>query len=243
MRFAFSITGTRSRRSAVFDPTLPGRPRTPRQPRSRNTEERILRAFGELLAESRFEDVSVQQVAGRAGVSVGGFYARFGSKDDALLHLLYAGYVRDALQLAERVLDPARWEGAGIAPIAHAYFKLILDAGHDHNVVLRELVSRTRVNPDAVAGSDAWAAFRQGIHEPFRQLMAARMAEVDHADPAFALRFAFSACSSALRETVLFGHMAPSMGPVDEATLARELARMFCRYLGVPCTDADLSRT
>jgi AcrR family transcriptional regulator len=225
----------------VFDPELPARPRTPRQPRSRDTEERILRAFGELLEGSRFEDVSVQQVAGRAGVSVGGFYARFGSKDDALLHLLYAGYVRDALALAERVLDPERWRGAGIAPIAHAYFTLMLDAGHGHNGVLRELVSRTRLNPDAVRDSAAWASFRQGVHEPFRRLMAERMAEVDHADPQLAVRFAFSACSSALREALLFGHMEPSMGPVDEPTLARELARMFCRYLGVPFTDADAS--
>jgi AcrR family transcriptional regulator len=222
----------------VIDSSPPTRQRTPRQPRSRDTEERILRAFGELLAESSFEAVSVQQVAGRAGVSVGGFYARFGSKDDALLHLLYAGYVRDAIAMAERVLDPARWQGVGIAPIALAYFKLMLEAAYAHNGVLREMVSRTRANPDAVRDNAAWASFRQGVHEPFRRLMAERMAEVDHPDPPFALRFAFATCSSALREAVLFGHMQPSMDAVDEETLARELARMFCRYLGVPFTDA-----
>lgn len=208
--------------------------RTPRQPRSRQTEERILRAFGELLAEARFEDVSVQQVAGRAGVSVGGFYARFASKDDLLLHAMYAGYVRDALAEAERVLDPARWEGVGMAPVAEAYFRLMLQASRDHMAVLREIVHRTRGNPDTVRDSGAWAAFRQGVHEPFRRLMAERMGEIQHPDPEFALRFAFSACSSALRESVLFGHMQPSMGEVDEETMARELARMFCRYLGTP---------
>jgi AcrR family transcriptional regulator len=223
----------------VIDSNLPTRPRTPRQPRSRDTEERILRAFGELLEESSFEDVSVQQVAGRAGVSVGGFYARFGSKDDALLHLMYAGYVRDALAMAETALDPARWRGAGIAPIAHAYFTLMLDAAYAHEGVLREIVSRTRANPDTVADNTAWAAFRQGVREPFRQMMAERMADVDHPYPELALRFAFSACSSALREAVLFGHMQPSMGVVDPQTMARELTRMFCRYLGVPFTDAD----
>lgn len=223
----------------MFDSTHPARTKAPRQPRSRDTEERILRAFGELLAESRFEEISVQQVAGRAGVSVGGFYARFGSKDDALLHLMYAGYVRDALALAERALDPERWKGSGIAPIAHAYFQLMLQAASAHTGVLREIVSRTRVNPDAVAGNAAWAAFRAGVREPFRRLMDERMAEVDHPDPPMALRFAFAACSSALREAALFGHMEPSMGPVDELTLARELARMFCRYLGVAFTHAD----
>lgn len=225
----------------MIDSNLPTRPKTPRQQRSQDTEERILRAFGELLAESRFEEISVQQVAGRAGVSVGGFYARFGSKDDALLHLMYAGYVRDALAMADDVLNPARWAGAGIAPIAHAYFKLMLDAANAHTGVLREIVSRTRVNPDAVAGNQAWAAFRAGVREPFRQLMTERIAEIQHPDPPLALRFAFAACSSALREAALFGHMEPSMGPIGTQTMARELARMFCLYLGVPFTDADAS--
>lgn len=220
--------------------SVPGT-RTPQQPRSRQTEERILRAFGELLAESRFDDVSVQQVAGRAGVSVGGFYARFGSKDELLLHLLYAGYVREAIDAADRVLDPARWEGSGIAPIAHAYFTLMVQAANGHTGVLRELVQRTRANPGTIAGNAAWAAFRQSVHAPFRRLMEARLGEIDHADPELALRFAFSACSSALREMLLFAHVEPAAGAVDETTIARELARMFCRYLGVPFTGADAS--
>lgn len=219
--------------------------RGPRQPRSRQTEERILRAFGELLTEARFEDVSVQQVAGRAGVSVGGFYARFASKDELLLQAMYAGYVRDAVVMADEALHPARWAGQGIAPIAHAYFALSLRAARDHLPVLREVVHRTRGNPDSVRDNGAWAAFRQGVHEPFRRLLAERIHQVDHPDPPLALRLAYSACSSALRETILFGHMQPSAGEVDEETLARELARMFCRYLGIdfPAPSASLEET
>lgn len=243
MRFAFLFTTTEHRHPMNDPAAAPIPDRTPRQPRSRQTEERILRAFGELLAESRFEDVSVQQVAGRAGVSVGGFYARFGSKDDLLLHMLYAGYVRDALADAEQALDPARWAGAPIAPVAQAYFALMLRAARSHNGVLREMVQRTRASAETAAGNEAWATFRQGVHEPFRRLLAERMDEVTHPDPPFAVRFAFSACSSALRESVLFGHMEPSMGPVDEATLARELARLFCRYLGAAFPDAPASST
>lgn len=232
MRFAFLSIRPHPPPTVADSPSASTR--TPRQPRSRQTEERILRAFGELLDVARFEDVSVQQVAGRAGVSVGGFYARFASKDDLLLHAMYAGYVHDALALAEEALDPARWAGAGIAPIAEAYFALMLRAARDHGPVLREIVHRTRGNPETVAHSTAWAAFRQGVTEPFRQLIADRMDEIRHPDPPFALRFAFSAVSSALRESLLFGHMSPSMGPVDEDVMARELARMFCNYLGIP---------
>ena len=121
-----------------------------------------------------------------------------------------------------------------LAPIAHAYFALMLRAAANHGPVLREIVHRTRGNPETVAHSEAWAAFRQGVHEPFRRLLAERMDEIGHDDPPFALRFAFSAVSSALRESVLFGHMEPSMGPVEADVMARELARLFCRYLDVP---------
>lgn len=219
----------------TLPPAAPARaPRRARQPRSRQTESRILHAFGELLAEARFEDVSVQQVAGRAGVSVGGFYARFASKDDLLMHAMYAGYVHDALADAAQVFAPGRWDCAGIAPLAEAYFALMLRAARGHTAVLREIVHRTRGNPDTVRDSTAWEAFRQGVREPFQRLLDERMAEVRHPDPPFALRFAFSACSSALRESVLFPHMQPSAGDVAEDVMARELARMFCRYLGIP---------
>lgn len=232
MRFAFA-SSTPEPPLLVAD-SRSASTRAPRQPRSRRTEERILQAFAELLSGARYEDVSVQQVAVRAGVSVGGFYARFASKDDLLMHAMYAGYVRDALAEAEQVLAPGRWDGAGMAPLAEAYFGLMLRAAAGHGTVLREIVHRTRGNPETVAGSTAWEAFRRGVHEPFRQLTAQRMDEIRHPDPPFALRFAFSACSSALRESLLFGHMEPSTGPVQTDVMARELARMFCRYLGIP---------
>ncbi|HEX2204099.1 MAG TPA: TetR/AcrR family transcriptional regulator [Longimicrobium sp.] len=208
--------------------------RAARQARSRETEQRILRALRELLDEKSFDQLSIADVAGRAGVSVGGFYARFASKHDALLHLSYAGYVADAVAMADRDLDPARWAGAGIAPIAEAYFRLMVRAGHDHHALLRELVQRHRADPAAMRGVEAWERFQERVHGPFRRLLAERIGAVRHPDPALALRVGFSLTSSALREALLFPHMGPPPGELTPEALAVELTRLFCGYLGVP---------
>jgi AcrR family transcriptional regulator len=59
----------------------------PRQERSRRTQATILAAGTELLEEGGFEALAVSAVAERAGVSVGGVYRRFGTKDQLLLAL------------------------------------------------------------------------------------------------------------------------------------------------------------
>ncbi len=56
------------------------------QSRSKATERALSRAARELLNEKSFTDIRVDEVARNAGVSVGGYYARFKGKS-ALLHL------------------------------------------------------------------------------------------------------------------------------------------------------------
>jgi AcrR family transcriptional regulator len=214
-------------------PSPPRPSREARQARSRDTQARIVQALRELVAQRAPGDIGVHEIAARAGVSVGGFYARFASKDHALAHVLYEGYVADAVRLAGTALDEARWEGQPIGPIVAAYFRLMVEAGRPHLPVVRELVHRTRENPEEMAGDPAWTRFREAVHAPFLRLMHARRGEITHRDPDLALRVGFSATSSALRETLLFGHMTPAMGPLSDDTLVSELTRMLCAYLGV----------
>ncbi len=62
-----------------------------KQARSRATQDRILRATEELLRSESFEAISVRQIVGEAGTSIGSFYGRFRDKEE-LLHALYAQY-------------------------------------------------------------------------------------------------------------------------------------------------------
>ena len=60
----------------------------PRQSRSQNTQERLLSALVLLLEERSFEQITIRDLAMRAGVSSGTIYRRFKDKD-ALLPVLY----------------------------------------------------------------------------------------------------------------------------------------------------------
>ncbi len=76
---------------------------------SRN-QARVLEAAGELLAE-RGLDVTMDEIARRAGVGVGTAYRRFGSRDE-LLAALFEERTRAYLELAERALAlPDPWDG------------------------------------------------------------------------------------------------------------------------------------
>ena len=59
-------------------------PLEPVQQRSRETAERITAAALSLLERKSFAELKVTEIARKAGVSVGGFYARFPSKEALL---------------------------------------------------------------------------------------------------------------------------------------------------------------
>ena len=63
----------------------------PTQQRSLETQERILDAFEELLKETFLDDITVRQIAKKAGITPATLYRRFKNKD-ALLPVLYGRY-------------------------------------------------------------------------------------------------------------------------------------------------------
>lgn len=62
-----------------------------KQERSRETQDRILRATENLLEKETFEAISIRRIISEAETSIGSFYARFRDKD-ALLPVMYAKY-------------------------------------------------------------------------------------------------------------------------------------------------------
>jgi AcrR family transcriptional regulator len=79
------------------------------QKRSRITAERFAEAALDLLQSSTFDELSVADLARRAGRSVGAFYQRFGSKDDFLASLLTT-YMAAGEHNTERLLAEGRDE-------------------------------------------------------------------------------------------------------------------------------------
>ena len=100
----------RRRPNLLADEQLPA---PPRQERSRRARHALLAASLALFAENGYEATTVDEIARRAGVAVGGFYLHFRSKRqvlqvlmDALLLELEArlGGLGDASQLPEQLL-------------------------------------------------------------------------------------------------------------------------------------------
>lgn len=111
----------------------------PRQARSTQTLNKVLDACDELLAERMFEQISMQDIAREAGVSVGNLYNRFADRDGLIEHVIerhqkefrdymeavLGGRARD-LPLVERVAAIADAFHAGLANLRPVFATLIM---------------------------------------------------------------------------------------------------------------------
>ena len=213
----------------------PSHPLAPKQERSRQTAERITAAALELLERKSFADLSVQEIARRAGVSVGGFYARFPGTQ-ALLQYFNVTIVDGILERAGRELDSARLAGASARTVVRTYIGLAVTAFRTHRKVLREVALRTRTSQDE--------HFKQRIrqanaflHGRFRTLLKERRRELGHPDPDLAIDLGLTFVSAAMREYVLFAEFRPDFAAIKDGRLVRELTDAFCAYLRIDGGD------
>lgn len=100
----------------------------PKQRRSKETVERILRAAEELIAERNFHDVTVQDLCIAADVSASSFYARFPAKEDVLLALfdLHSREARD--DAAAAIVDVVERSGSDhdmVRALIAAYLRFV----------------------------------------------------------------------------------------------------------------------
>ncbi len=208
-------------------------PPSPRglQERSRRTAERIVAAAIDLLSSRRFESIAVAEIAGRAGVSVGGFYARFPSKA-ALLEYLNEAIFGRILEDARNALSPEATAGLGAREVIERYISMAVRAFRRHRLVLQQVALHSRTSTDESFRRRILEANRT-LHGLFRARLAERTGEMRHADPGTAVDVALTAASGAMREYVLFQEYRPQFEPLEDGRLIAELTEMFCLYLGI----------
>src|SRR3954447_2000622 len=90
---------------------MPASARPPQQSRSRATLDRLLDATAALLAEKPFDEMTVAEIARRAGTSVGAFYGRFPDKD-ALLDSFDERFFNLARASCDEFFDSTAWREA-----------------------------------------------------------------------------------------------------------------------------------
>ena len=174
--------------------------RKPVQDRSRRTLEALLDATESLLAERRFEEITIAEIILKAGSSTGSFYARFPGKD-ALLPALYARYHAELpgrLAEAREGLDLARMTFADACRRVVSGFAASFGARPN---LMRAIVIYARTRPDEIR---PLLGERADFHRQLVDLFRPFHAEIRHADREAAVRAGLFMVGTTVREAVLF---------------------------------------
>ena len=201
--------------------------KTAQQERSRKTELAIASALSALLREKSFADISVAEIAQAAGVSVGGFYGRFASKD-ALLALVELNILEEFEQRAAELLDPARFQGKGIEAIALAYARLLVTSFRSRRVEIGQILRYTRPRSDT---EQRLIRFNIGVHDRLRALLLERSAEIRGEDKLQTINLGLFFTSALAREAVLTRNLSLYPVEVSDDVLAAEIGHMMHSYL------------
>ena len=203
----------------------------PKQPRSRRTLERIVKAALDILEEEGPSGVTVQAVVARARSSVGSFYARFRGKDD-LLEYLGSRIWGEALERWNEAVAARSWAEMDLAELAAGASGLLFD-------VRRSRVAGLRAVDRMVEGTGAFEAFREHLLGDLESLLLERRDEIAHEAPERAVRLGLRAVLG-----VLDSGMEPEGASEDEAreVLVRECSELLLSYLGGRPRGGDPAR-
>ena len=203
----------------------------PQQRRSQDTTDRILGEAIAVLSETKLEDVSVADLARRAQVSVGGFYARFTSKD-ALLHAIDDHLLELALRRVRTEMSPDRLADAPIEDVVLSYVATMLRFFGRHRALIRQIVIKARSSADPRFVERA-RTFSRTAHGLLKARLLERKTDIHCESPEESIEFALMMVSAAAREAVLFGDRKLNLSTVRGRRLVVELVRAFLAYLGV----------
>jgi len=201
----------------------------PRQGRSQQTLDRLLDAAEELLMTRGFDEITVPEIASRAESSVGAFYARLKDKD-GLLHALHQRTCDDAYATMEKGLDPAEWEGEGVAEIIEVFVASLVGLNEQRPGLLLAVLDRARVDEEM---RNRHEAVRRYIGHRLKNLLLARREEIRHPDLGAACDFAVRQIYAVTR-TEVYGLGGVFGGdPLPKDYVVQELTRSVLTYLGV----------
>lgn len=211
--------------------------KAPRQERSRRTLGRIVEATETLLLERGPEGLTVADVVARADTSVGAFYTRFESKDDAVAYV-HARFWDDVRERWSAFLAPERWVGVPVesivAEVIRRFCRLFLSSDGRARGLLHELLARRdAAQLQRIGELDAEIAGMMA------RLLVSRRHELGHPQPGEVAAEGFHRVISAVRDHLLFGGAASTTGSAAERGLVLSLVQMYGSLLrtGSPPED------
>jgi AcrR family transcriptional regulator len=170
------------------------------QARSRATEERILAATETLLADLPFDELAVAGIASMAGVSVGGFYARFEGKN-ALLEALHSRYEDRRTARLEDAFALDRWIDRVTRERFRGVIAEIVDLMAEERHVLRTFLLRYWSTPEDASG--AFADRLAGLYDAAAHILLLDRDLMRADDPEEATRAAIAVVMGACRDSLV----------------------------------------
>ena len=169
------------------------------QKRSQATEIKLSRAARKLLSTHPFSEIRVDDVARKAGISVGGFYARYRGKT-ALLHLAHIDFLDDALSAFDEAV-PDDFEG----PLESLFRSFVTVMVHQFDS-RRDSMLQSMKHLEAGDTGDfrtRTTAFNQHVHGRMRRLIASHKGDIRHDDLSIATNMSIFIVSAAARDAVV----------------------------------------
>jgi AcrR family transcriptional regulator len=176
----------------------------PVQDRARRTEAAIVRAARALVARRAFSELTVPEIATKAGVSVGGFYRRFPSKEALAVFLAMEPIAHQPLASLREAIPAEEIPALSTPEILRRYYSVAARAFVENREVMRAAASVAREAPES-ALADYVRRFNADVHDYLRTIVLARSGEFAHPDLARAFDLGLLVMSAGLREIVLYG--------------------------------------
>lgn len=202
--------------------------KAPKQSRSRSVVEAVLDAAAELLPKEDDEDVSLHEIAGRAGVGVGSLYDYFADRGSVFSGLA-AKITEDNLRRFEQQLETSRQAplSTAVREIVDLMFDTYLrDAGRARSVL--RIAHRVGFMPTI---AESQTLFARALAAALRQ-----RTDVDRANVDVAAYVVTNMAMGVIHTSIWSGHL-----PFAEARLREETSAAILRYLREPAQRSATS--
>jgi AcrR family transcriptional regulator len=209
----------------LSSPTTPT-VRPPLQARSQDTMERVVKAASRLMDRRAFDAVSVSEIVGEAGSSVGAFYARFRDKAALLGHLEQLA-ADEIDEFASRSDEKSASGGPALHAAVSEVVSFLVGFHRRRQGVLRAFTLRDR----ARMGTSGERTTIDSRMLDLAHVILRKRGEIAHPSPDQAVHLGFAMTLGALRERILFGQQQPGRPPLPDTLLVEELSHTFVSYL------------
>lgn len=210
----------------------------PKQERSRKTAENIMNSVLDFIDEGRsFDSLTITEIVTRAGTTTGGFYARFKSKQAALISLFQDVVAAEYREAMLNAMDASACAGKDLRHVVASFILAMAGEYRRHPAIWRYISLSTKMDETFSAAGDITIQLNKDTLGALRARILERRDEICHPDPEFALDLASFFVDSTLHykicvgltKSVPFSHV---HWESDERLIA-ELTRAFLAYLEV----------